>query len=64
MKRCMTGILEHFESLKKSMKDSRLIMLYKRLKGAASILTSDLVPPNMHTRNHHSRGISNPIGWA
>ena len=29
-------------------------MLYKGLKGAASIPTNDLVPPIRHTRNHHS----------
>ena len=36
----MTGILEQlkWESLKKRRKDSRLIMLYKGLKGAASIV--------------------------
>ena len=41
----MTGILEQlqWESLNKKRKDSRLIMLYKGLKGAASITTSDLV---------------------
>ena len=63
----MTGILEQIklESLKKKMKDSRLIMLYKSLKGAASISTSDLVPPKRRTMDHHSSfpGISNSIGW-
>ena len=29
-------------------------MLYKRLKGAASIPTNDLAPPNRCTRNHYS----------
>ena len=29
-------------------------MLYKGLKGAASIPTNDLVPPIRHVRNHHS----------
>ena len=29
-------------------------MLYKDLKGAASIPTNDLVPPNRRTRNKHS----------
>ena len=54
--RFMTGILEQlkWESLKKRRKDSRLIKLYKDLKGAASIPTDDLVPPNRFTRNHHS----------
>ena len=48
----MTGILEQpkWESLKKKRKDSRLIMLYKGLKGAASIPTNDLVSQNRHTR--------------
>ena len=44
--RSMTGILEQlkWESLKKRRRDRRIIMLYKGLKGAASIPTSDLVP--------------------
>ena len=29
-------------------------MLYKGLKGAASILTNDIVPPIRQVRNHHS----------
>ena len=42
----MTGILEQlkWESLKKGRRDSRIIMLYKGLKGSASIPTNDLVP--------------------
>ena len=42
----MTGILEQlkWESLIKRRRDSRIIMLYKGLKGAASIPTNDLVP--------------------
>ena len=42
----VTGILEHlkWESLKKWKRDSRLILLYKSLKGKASILTDDLIP--------------------
>ena len=41
-----TGILKQlkWESLKKKRKDSRLIMLYKGLKGAASIPTMTLFP--------------------
>ena len=41
-----TGILEHlkWESLKKQKRDSRLIFLYKGLKGEASIPTDDLTP--------------------
>ena len=37
----MTGILQHlkWESLKKRRRDSSLILLYKGLKGKASILT-------------------------
>ena len=38
----------------KRRRDSRIIMLYKGLKGAASIPTNDLVPPIRHVRNHHS----------
>ena len=42
----MTGILKQlqWESLKKRRKDSRLIMLYKGLKGAVSIPTNELNP--------------------
>ena len=52
----MTGILEQlkWESLKKRRKDSRLVMHYKGLKGAASIPTNDIVPPIRRTRNHHT----------
>ena len=52
----MTGILKQlkWESLKKRRKDSRLIMLYKGLKGAASLPTNDLVAPIRRTRYHHS----------
>ena len=59
----MTGILKQlkWESLKKRRKDSRLIMLYKGLKGAASIPTNDLVPPTRRTRNHHSLAFQIPM---
>ena len=59
----MTGILEQFkwEFLKKSRKDSRPIMFYKGLKGAASISTDGLVPPNRRTRNHHSLAFKTPL---
>ena len=52
----MTGILEQlkWQSLKNKRKDSRLIMLYKGLKGAASTPTNDLVLPIRHVGNHHS----------
>ena len=59
----MTGILKQlkWESLKKRRKDNRLIMLYKGLKGAASIPTNDLVPPIRRTRNHHSLAFQIPM---
>ena len=59
----MTGILEQlkWESLKKRRKDSRLIMLYKGLKGAASIPTNDIVPPIRRTRKHHSLAFQIPM---
>ena len=52
----MTGNLEHlkWESLKKPRRDSRLILLYKGLKGKASIPTDDLIPLVRRCRNHHS----------
>ena len=52
----MTGILENlkWESLKKRKRDSRLILLYKGLKGAACIPIDDLIPPIRSSRNHHS----------
>ena len=62
----MTGILKQlkWESPKKRRKDSRL-MLYKGLKGAASIPTNDLVPPPPpHQAYQESSlpGIPNPNG--
>ena len=37
-------------------------MLYKGLKGAASIPTNDLVPPPIrHVRNHHSLAFQSPF---
>ena len=52
----MTGILEHLklESLKKRRRDSRLILLYKGLKGKASLPTDDLIPLVRRCRNDHS----------
>ena len=41
--------------------DSRIIMLYKGLKGAASVPTNDLVPPIRHVRNHHSLAFQTPF---
>ena len=45
----MTGILEHlkWESLKKRRRGSRLILLYKGLKGEASIPTDDHMLKNI-----------------
>ena len=59
----MTGILEQlkWESLKNRRRDSRIIMLYKGLKGAASIPTNDLVPPVRHVRKHHSLACQIPV---
>ena len=52
----MTGILGQlkWESLKKRRKDNRLILLYKGLKGKASIPTDDLIPKTRRCRNQHS----------
>ena len=59
----LTGILEQlkWESLKKRRKGSRITMLYKGLKDAASIPTGDLFPPNRRTRNHHSLVFQTPL---
>ena len=49
----MTDILGqlNWESLKKSRKDNRLILLYKSLKGKARIPTDDLIPKTRRGRN-------------
>ena len=49
----MTGILGRlkWESLKKRRKDNRLILLYKGLKGKASVPTHDLIPKTRRARN-------------
>ena len=39
-------------------------MLYKGLKGAASIPTNDLVPAIKRTKNHHSQAIQIPMAWT
>ena len=59
----MTGSLEHlkWESLKKRRRDSRLILLYKGLKGKASIPTDDLIPLVKRCRNDHSMAYQVPI---
>ena len=52
----MTDILEHlkWESPKKRRRGKRVILLYKGLKGKASIPTDDLIPLVRRWRNHHS----------
>ena len=59
----MTGILEHlkWESLKKRRRDSRLILLYKGLKGKVSIPTDDVIPLVRRCRNDHSMAYQIPI---
>ena len=49
-----------WESLKKWRKDSRLILLYKGLKGKTRIPTDDLIPKNRHCRNKHSLAFQIP----
>ena len=53
----MTGILGQlkWEFLKKRRKDNRLILLYKGLKGKASIPTDDLFLKTRRGRNQHSK---------
>ena len=62
----MTGILEHlkWESLKKQRRYSRLILLYRVLKGKASIQTDDLIPLVRHCRNDHSMAYQVPIAYT
>ena len=59
----MTGILGQlkWESLKKTRKDNRLILLYKGLKGKASIPTDDIFPKTRRGRNQHSKAFQTPI---
>ena len=59
----MTGILVQlkWESLKKRRKDNRLILLYKGLKGKASVPTDDLIPKTRRCRNLHSMAFQTPI---
>ena len=57
--RSMTGILGQlkWESLKKRRKDNRIILLYKGLKGKASVPTDDLIPRTRRCRNQHSMAV-------
>ena len=59
----MTGILGqlNWESLKKRRNDNRLILLYKGLKGKASVPTDDLIPKTRRCRNQHSMAFQTPI---
>ena len=58
----MTSILEQlgWESLHKRRKGSKLILLFKGLKGRASIPCDDLQPPNRRSRNQHPMAIQVP----
>ena len=58
----MTVILGHlkWETLKKRRNDSRLILLYKGLKGKARIPTENVIPMNRHCRNQHSLAFQIP----
>ena len=42
-------------------KEERLILLYKDLKGKASIPTDDLIPKTRHCRIQHSMAFQTPI---
>ena len=59
----MTGILGQlkWESLKKRRKDNRLTLLYKGLKGKASVPTDDLIPKTRRCRNLLSMAFQTPI---
>ena len=58
----MTNILEQlgWESFHKGRKGSKLILLFKGLKGRASIPCDDLQPPNRRSRNQHSMAFQVP----
>ena len=49
------------ESLKRRGKDNRLILLYKGLKGKASVPTDDFIPKTRRCRNQHSMAFQTPI---
>ena len=58
----MTSILEQlgWESLHKRCKGTKLILLFKGLKGRASIPCDDLQPPNKCSRNQHPMAFQVP----
>ena len=55
-----TGQLK-WESFKKRRKDNKLILLFKGLKGKASIPTDDFIPKTRSGRNQQSRAFQTPI---
>ena len=59
----MTGILGQlkWKSRKKRRKYNRLILLYKGLKGKASVPTDYLIPKTRRCRNQHSMAFQTPI---
>ena len=59
----MTSILGQlkWESLRKRRKDNILILLYKGLKGKASVSTDDLIPKTRRCRNQYSMEFQTPI---
>ena len=59
----MTGILGQlkWESLTKRRRDNRLTLLYKGLKGNASVPTDDLIPKTRRARNQHSMAFQTHI---
>ena len=61
--RSMTGILGQlkWKSLKKQRKDNRLILLYKGLKGKASVPIDDLIPQTRRCINQHSMAFQTHI---
>ena len=50
-----------WESLKKKRKDNRLTLLYKGLKGKASVPTDDRIPKTRRCRSQHSMAFQTPI---
>ena len=64
--RSITGIFGQlkWESLKKRRKDNTLILLYKGLKGKASVPTDELTSKTRRCRNQHSMVFQAPIANA
>ena len=56
----LTGISGQLK-WEKRRKDNRLILLYKGLKGKASVPTDDLIPKTRRARNQHSMTFQTPI---